>query len=247
MDESHIIVDEGHIIVVDDDLALRELVTSYFADHDIDAKLASNREELHRYLKNGRPRLILLDIKLGKENGLELLREIRSQSDVPVIIMSGYRCAETDRVIGLELGADDYLVKPFSLRELLARVRAILRHQTMRRVARVRKAKKGEGYRFEGWKLDCPSRKLFDPMGAVVPLTRREYDLLLVFLEAAGRHLTREYLIRATKKHEDVFDRSIDALILRLRRKMESDPSAPRMIQTTRGIGYVFALPVDPS
>ena len=239
-------MNEGHIIVVDDDAALRELVTSYLVDHHMEAKLASNREELHRHLKAERARLILLDIKLGKESGLDLLREIRSQSDVPVIIMSGYRCAETDRVIGLELGADDYLVKPFSLRELLARVRAILRRQTMRQAARVQKAKKREGYRFEGWKLDCRRRKLFDPRGVMVPLTRLEYDLLLVFLEAPGRQFSRELLIRATKKHEDVFDRSIDALILRLRRKIESDPSAPRMIQTTRGVGYVFTLPVGP-
>jgi two-component system, OmpR family, response regulator len=240
-----IFMDEGQIIVVDDDPILRELVRSYLTEHDIDARLASNREELNRYLKVGRPRLILLDIKLGKENGLDLLREIRSQSDIPVIVMSGYLSAETDRVIGLELGADDYLVKPFSLRELLARVRAILRRQTMSRAARARKARKGDGYRFGGWKLDCHSRKLFDPGGAIVALTRREYDLLLVFLKSPGRHLSREYLIRAVTKHQDVFDRSIDALILRLRRKIESNPSAPRMIQTTRGIGYVFALPVE--
>ncbi|TWI72177.1 DNA-binding response OmpR family regulator [Bradyrhizobium huanghuaihaiense] len=174
-----------------------------------------------------------------------MLREIRAHSDVPVIITTGHRLDESDRIVGLELGADDYIIKPFSLRELLARVRAVLRRQEMGRAARAREPERG-GYRFNGWKLERRGRSLIDVNNSQVPLSKGEYALLLAFLEAPQRPLTREHLLQATRVHEDIFDRSVDVQVLRLRRKLETDPSAPRIIQAERGVGYVFTIPVEP-
>ena len=234
-----------YIVVVDDDLALRQMVTRYFEDHDVPTKSVSNRIELSRLCEKIQPSVVILDLQLGQEDGLNLLREIRSDSDVPVIIMTGHRPDEMDRIVGLELGADDYIVKPFSLRELLARVRAILRRQEMGRATRARDPERG-GYRFSGWQLKRRGRRLVDANEAPVSLSKGEYALLLAFLEAPQRPLTREHLLQATRIHEDIFDRSIDVQVLRLRRKLEIDPSAPRVIQTARGVGYIFALPVEP-
>jgi DNA-binding response OmpR family regulator len=175
---------------------------------------------------------------------LDLLREVRLSSDVPVIIITGHRRDDIDRVVGLELGADDYLTKPFNLRELLARVRAVLRRFDVGRAAPARDPERGR-FRFSGWQLDRRIRQLTDPAGAPVALTKGEYAMLLAFLEAPQRPLSREHLLQATRVHEDVFDRSIDVQILRLRRKLERDPSAPRVIRTERGVGYVFAVPVE--
>ncbi|WP_426434543.1 response regulator [Bradyrhizobium genosp. P] len=237
--------DVGGIIVVDDDPTLRQMVIGYLEEHNVPTRAASNRAELRCHLEETHPSLIILDLCLGQDDGLDLLREIRSYSDVPVIITTGHRPDEIDRIIGLELGADDYIIKPFSLRELLARVRAVLRRQEMGRTARARDPERG-GYRFKGWKLERRSRKLMDASDATVPLSKGEYALLLAFLEAPQRPLTREHLLRATRVHEDIFDRSIDIQVLRLRRKLETDPSVPRIIQTERGIGYVFAASVEP-
>ena len=239
------LADTGHIIIVDDDPALRRLVTSYLEDHNIPARSASNRTELKHHLEGKHPSLIILDLRLGQEDGLDLLREIRSHSDVPVIITTGHRTDEIDRIVGLELGADDYIIKPFGLRELLARVRAVLRRQEMGRVARARNPERG-GYRFNGWQLERRGRRLIDPNETPVLLSKGEYALLLAFLEAPQRPLTREHLLQATRVHEDIFDRSIDVQVLRLRRKLEINPSAPRAIQTERGVGYIFTLPVEP-
>jgi two-component system, OmpR family, response regulator len=235
----------GHVIVVDDDAALRLMVTRYLEDHNVPAMSVSNRIELKRHFEGKHPSLIILDLQLGQDDGLDLLRELRSHSDIPVIITTGHRPDEIDRIVGLELGADDYIVKPFSLRELLARVRAVLRRQEMGRAARASDPERG-GYRFNGWVLERRGRKLVDPNAVAVSLSKGEYALLLAFLEAPQRPLTREHLLRATRVHEDIFDRSIDVQVLRLRRKLEVDPSAPRVIQTERGVGYVFVLTVEP-
>src|SRR6202022_486704 len=197
-----------------------------------------------RHFQGAVPSLIILDLRLGQDDGLDLLREIRSHSDVPVIITTGHRPDEIDRIVGLELGADDYIVKPFGLRELLARVRAVLRRQEMGRVAQTRDPERG-GYRFGGWQLERRRRRLVDPNGAQVSLSKSEYALLLAFLQAPQRSLTREQLLQATRVHEDIFDRSIDVQVLRLRRRLEADPSAPRMILTERNVGYIFALSVE--
>jgi DNA-binding response OmpR family regulator len=197
-----------------------------------------------RQLAENEVNLVILDLRLGLEDGLDLLREIRSSSDVPVIVATGHRRDEIDRVVGLELGADDYVTKPFNLRELLARVRAVLRRLDREPAAPARDPERG-GYRFSGWRLERRTRRLTDPNGAPVALTKGEYALLVAFLDAPQRPLSREHLLQATRVHEDVFDRSIDVQILRLRRKLEQDPSAPQIIQTERGVGYVFARQVE--
>ncbi len=231
------------VLVVEDDPALQRMILNYFGENNIRTLLASNRQEMVDQL-GAEVNLVILDLRLGLEDGLDLLREIRLGSDVPVIIITGHRRDDIDRVVGLELGADDYVTKPFNLRELLARVRAVLRRFDVGRTALIRDPERGR-FRFSGWQLDRRARQLTDPAGVPVALTKGEYAMLLAFLEAPLRPLSREHLLQATRVHEDVFDRSIDVQILRLRRKLERDPSAPRVIQTERGVGYVFAVAVE--
>jgi two-component system OmpR family response regulator len=221
------------------------MVANYLEDYNMRVVSAAGREDVARQFAIDEPSLVILDLKLGDEGGLDVLCEIRSSSDVPVIIITGHRYDETDRVIGLELGADDFMIKPFSLRELLARIRAVLRRRESGRVSVHRDSERGR-CRFGGWQLDRRARRLTDLNGFPVALTKREYALLTAFLDAPQQPLTREHLLQATRVHEDVFDRSIDVQILRLRRKLETDPSTPRVIQTVRGVGYVFALSVEP-
>jgi two-component system, OmpR family, response regulator len=235
---------EPRILVVDDDPAMRHMLVEYFEDHHLAATSAASRQDMFRALSNGEPRLILLDIKLGQDDGFDLLREIRNRSDVPVIVATGHRCDEVDRIVGLELGADDYVIKPFSLREVLARIRAVLRRNDIARSASKRETDKG-GYKFAKWELQRRHRRLIDPNGETVALTKGEYALLVAFLDAPQRPLSREQLLNATRIHEDVFDRSIDVQVLRLRRKLEIDAATPRFIQTERGVGYVFAVAVE--
>ena len=192
----------------------------------------------------GEPDLIVLDLRLDQEDGLELLRETRSRSDVPVIIITGDGGDEIDRVVGLELGADDCITKPFGLRELLARIRAVLRRHEAGRSAPQRDPERRRS-KFGGWQLDRRLRRLVDPAGSQISLTKGEYALLTAFLDAPQRPLSREQLLQATRVHEDIFDRSIDVQILRLRRKLETDPSTPQIIRTELGVGYTFTLPVQ--
>jgi DNA-binding response OmpR family regulator len=234
----------GHIIVVDDDSTLRQTLAEYLEKHNLPVIAASNRRELNELIQTDTA-LILLDLQLGQDDGLDVLRDIRFNSKVPVIIITGHRLDETDRVVALELGADDYIMKPFSLREMLARIRAVLRGQAMGRAARARDPERG-GYRFDGWRLERRGRRLIQPNGAPVAVSKGEFALLLAFLEAPQRPLSREQLLQATRVHEDIFDRSIDVQVLRLRQKLEIDPSAPLIIQTVRGVGYIFALSVEP-
>jgi two-component system OmpR family response regulator len=232
----------GHIVVADDDQSITRLLTTCFEANSIPSSAVFNRYELNRYLSTAHPSLIILDSELDSNHGLNLIREIRSYLDVPIIIMSAVRIDEIDRVVGLELGADDYIAKPFSVRELLARARAILRR---REVGRVGREQERGGYRFGGWRLERSSRRLVDPRGSSVPLSNNEHALLTAFLEAPRRPLARARLLQATRIHQDIYDRSVDVQVLRLRRKLEIDPQAPRIILTERGVGYVFALPVE--
>jgi DNA-binding response OmpR family regulator len=232
------------VLVVEDDPSLQRMILNYFAENNIRTHVANNRQEMVDRLGKTEPNLVILDLRLGSEDGLDLLREIRSGSEVPVIIITGHRRDDIDRVVGLELGADDYLTKPFNLRELLARVRAVLRRFDVGKAAPTPDPERGR-FRFSGWQLDRRTRRLVDPAGSPVALTRGEYALLVAFLEAPQRPLSREHLLQATRAHEDIFDRSLDVQILRLRRKLERDPSAPRVIQTERGVGYVFAVAVE--
>jgi two-component system OmpR family response regulator len=235
---------QATVLVVDDDPALQTMISDYFVDNNIRTLLASGRKEMLRQLGAHEVDVVILDLRLGLDDGLDVLRELRSSSDVPVIVITGHRRDEIDRVVGLELGADDYVTKPFNLRELLARVRAIIRRLDRTRASPSRDQERG-GYHFSGWRLNLRARKLTDPNGADITLTKGEYALLVAFLDAPQRPLSREHLLQATRVHEDVFDRSIDVQILRLRRKLEHDPSMPQIIQTERGVGYVFAQQVE--
>jgi two-component system OmpR family response regulator len=232
------------VLLVEDDLTLQRMILNYFEENSIRTLMATGHKEMVHQLAGNDVNLVILDLRLGLEDGLDLLREVRLNSDVPVIIITGHRRDDIDRVVGLELGADDYLTKPFNLRELLARIRAVLRRSDLGKTATTRGPERGR-FRFCGWQLDLRTRQLTDPDGLPVALTKCEYAMLLAFLEAPQRPLSREQLLHATRIHEDVFDRSIDVQILRLRRKLERDPSVPRMIQTDRGVGYVLAVPVE--
>ena len=236
----------GRILVVDDDPAVRHLISDYFGEHGIQTVSAMDRSAVARQLAGGDTSAVILELHLGQDNGLDLLREIRSSSDVPVIILTGRCRDEVDRVVGLELGADDFLTKPFGIRELYARFRAVLRRHENGRSLRTRDVEQGV-YKFGGWRLDRRSRRLINPQERPVTLAKREYALLLAFLDAPERPLSREYLLQATRHHEDIIDRSIDVQVLRLRRKLEADPKAPRVIKTERGVGYTFAIPVEQS
>jgi len=232
-----------HVLVVDDDEAVRDLIAAYLGENDMRVSVAANGKQMAEALKEHAIDLVVLDLRLPGEDGIEIARRIREQSTLPIIVVSGRR-DEADRVMALELGADDYLTKPFSSRELLARVRALLRRSTAAVVASGRQID-ARAYRFSGWELNLGTRKLTSPAGENVPLTNGEFCLLNAFLASPGRVLTREQLLEASRLYDDVYDRSIDVQILRLRRKIEENASRPRYIKTERGAGYVFSVAVE--
>jgi two-component system OmpR family response regulator len=233
-----------HVLVVDDDPSMRDVIGSYLESNNLHVSAAADGRGMKRALADKPVDLIILDIKLAEEDGLDLMRSLNGQSDVPVILVTGHRCEETDRVVGLELGADDYLTKPFGLRELLARVRAVLRRSEAGE-RRSRKSERRIRYRFDGWDLEMRTRRLTAPDGRTMRLTAGEFNLLAAFLRSPQQILSREQLLAASRVHdEEVFDRSVDIQILRLRRKLESNPSHPKLIKTERGAGYIFAAPV---
>jgi DNA-binding response OmpR family regulator len=219
---------------------------NYLEDYGVRVISASRSSEVAPLLASNQPDLILLDLHLGQECGLDLLRELRARSSIPIIIISGRLRDETDRVVGLELGADDYINKPFSLRELVARIRAILRGRETGLTKRRRESERG-WLCFGGWRLERRTRQLTNPRGEPVALTKSQYTLLRVFLDAPQRPLSREYLLQATRIHEDVWDRSIDMQVLRLRRKLGDSGVSRSIIRTERGVGYVFTLSVEAS
>jgi two-component system OmpR family response regulator len=235
-----------HILVVDDDPSLRALLQEYLGENDLRVSTAGSGAEMTRILDNSVVDLVLLDLRLDGEDGLHLARQIRSDSKIPVIIVTGKR-DEADRVMGLEIAADDYVTKPFSNRELLARIRAVLRRfQTAQDVDAAPRESKRRAYRFAGWELNALSRRLTAPTGARVELSNGEFNLLLALCEAPARALTRDQLLELSRLHgAEVYDRSIDVQILRLRRKIEADASAPRLILTERGVGYLFNVAVE--
>src|SRR6185437_3137331 len=199
----------GYVLIVNHDPVILEAVSSYFSDHEFPTSCLSDWSKLK--CAGMPPSLIIMDQPLGLHEGLDRLRSIRSKSDIPVI-NTGNRVDEADSILSLELGADDYIVRP-SPRELLARTRAILRRRQVPRAVQLRK-REGGGYRFDGWRLDRCGRNLVDPQGMPVSLTQGEHALLLAFLGAPERPLTREHLLNATRVHEDVFDRSVDVQVL---------------------------------
>ncbi len=229
-----------HIAVVDDHRDIRDLVGKYLLQQGYRVSTAENGAALRRLLERGAPDLVVLDIMMPGEDGLTLCRELRSgpSAGVPVIFLTA-RAEETDRVIGLELGADDYLVKPFSSRELLARIKAVLRR--VNSLPPQRAARRAGLMRFDRWTLDLGRRELQGEDGVGVPLSTAEFRLLKVFVEHAGMVLTRDQLLDLTVGREaDPFDRSIDNQVSRLRRKVEADPKNPAIIQTHWGGGYSF-------
>jgi two-component system OmpR family response regulator len=234
-----------HVLVVDDDPTMRDVVGSYLENNNFRVSFAADGQAMNRVLTNQPVDLMILDLKLTDEDGLELMQDMGAQTDVPIIVLTGHRRDETDRVVGLELGADDYMMKPVGLRELLARVRAVLR-RAQAGERRARTTEKRLRYGFAGWELNVRTRKLTSPTGAAVALTAGEFNLLTAFLRSPQQVLSREQLLAASRVHdEEVLDRSVDIQILRLRRKLERSPSEPQLIRTERGVGYVFALPVE--
>lgn len=234
-----------HILAVDDDPTLRNLIADYLSEHDFRVSTAANGQEMRRVLAERIVDLIILDLRLPEQDGLSLARELRATSDVPIIMLTGQRRDVVDRIIGLELGADDYLTKPFSPRELLARIRVILRRVTARELAPV-KADTRKAYRFAGWEIDLRTHRLTSPAGKSVTLTKGEFNLLTAFLRAPQQVLSRDQLLNLCHVHsDDLYDRSIDVQILRLRRKLEANPSEPKIIKTERGAGYIFMATVE--
>jgi two-component system, OmpR family, response regulator len=231
----------AQVLVVDDDIEAQGIVVDYLEDHGVRAIRASGWRGISDHFSGSEPDLVVLASQRGGRTGLDLLHAIRSRSDVPVIVTSREGVDEVDRVVGLELGADDYIGRPCGLRELLARIRALLRRRTLA----PRSEPSQEILRFGNWHIDRKIRRLTGPDHAEVRLSKGLYALLIAFLEAPQRAVTREFLMHATRIHEDVFDRSIDVQILRLRRKLEIGPDAPRVIETVRGIGYSFVLAVE--
>ena len=235
----------AHILVVDDDPDMRDLVRDYLAEFELRVTAVATGDEMRRVLDEQPVDLVVLDLRLQGEDGMHLARELREHSQVPVIIVSG-RQGESERVLGLELGADDYVTKPFSPRELLARIRAVLRRYQISNELHAARDARNRAYRFEGWELNLRVRRLTAPDGHRVELSNGEFNLLQALCEAPQRVLTREQLLDLTRMHgAEVYDRSIDVQILRLRRKIEVDPSAPRLIVTERGAGYLFSPAVE--
>jgi two-component system, OmpR family, response regulator len=232
-----------HVLVISDDVTVQNAVAHYLTQYGMRVARASSRQEAKRQIMKEFLDLIMLDLQL-EGGGLALLREIRSHSAVPVIVTDSDEGDEADRVIGLELGADDYVTKPFGLREILARIRAILRRQANVRTDSEAASNHGH-YRFGEWQLDLRTRRLTGSNGQPVSLTKGEYALLVALLGAPGRPLSRAYLLQATRVHEDVFDRSVDVQILRLRRKLALNRGSQSIIRTERGVGYFLDLRVE--
>jgi two-component system OmpR family response regulator len=225
-----------HLLVVDDDRDIRTLVAQFLSKHGYRVTAVRDGAEMMKALEASRVDLIVLDLMLPGEDGLSLCRRLRATSPIPIVMLTAMG-EETDRIVGLEMGADDYLAKPFSPRELLARIKAVLRRASAPQTV-------GEGasvLRFEGWSLDLTKRELRSADGVLVQLSAGEYDLLVAFVEHPQRVLTRDQLLDLARGRAAVpFDRSIDVQVSRLRRKIEPDPADPTLIKTVRGGGYLF-------
>jgi DNA-binding response OmpR family regulator len=232
-----------HILVVDHDSAIRGLLSAYLTQNELRVTTVGNGAAMRALLEKQVIDLVVLALKLGAESGLDLARQLREESAVPIVMLSALS-DEADRIMALELGADDYLTKPFSPRELLARVRAILRRRRLdvrqQRVAGLR------AYRFGGWELNLNTRSLTSPDGQHAVLTNGEFSLLVALLGANGRTLSRAQLLELSRLHGDeVYDRAVDTQIMRLRLKLGEDSGNARCVLTLRGAGYRFGLPVE--
>jgi len=232
-----------HILIVDDDAEIRSLLTRYLEKNGLRATAVGDGRAMARALDAGSFDLIVLDLMLPGDDGLTLCRNLRATSDIPVIMLTA-RGDETDRIVGLEMGADDYLPKPFSARELLARIKVILRRT--RSLPPNLKPQDEHLLRFAGWVLDTARRQLVSPAGVATPISGAEYKLLRVFLDHPNRVLDRDQLLDLSQGREaDPLDRSIDVQVSRLRQRLGDDPRQPVLIKTLRGEGYVFTAPVE--
>ncbi|WP_303847489.1 response regulator [Aeromonas sobria] len=231
-----------HILVVDDHSEIRDLLKRFLEQHGLRVSCARDGKEMKRLLEEREFDLLVLDLMMPGEDGLTLCRELRVKSSLPIIMLTAMG-EETDRIIGLEMGADDYLAKPFNPRELLARIKAVMR----RTQAETQPAAETltRDLRFDRWLLDINRRELVDEDGVGLSLSTAEFDLLKVFLERPQRVLSRDQLLDLARGREAVaFDRAIDTLVSRLRRKLERDPKNPELIKTIWGGGYMFSTDV---
>jgi len=236
---------EPHILVVDDDQELRSLLSRFLRKHGLRVDVAANGQEMKQVLGTAKVDLVVLDRVMPGEDGLELCRELRESSRIPVILLT-LLGGGTDRILGLEVGADDYVPKPFNPQELLARIRAVLRRANELPLQNV--LQKASVLRFDGWTLDRSRTRLESPAGVSVVLTDGEFDLLVAFAEHPQIVLSREQLLDLARGRSAVaFDRGIDMQITRLRRKIEADPQQPRLIKTIRNKGYAFTPEVTGS
>ena len=237
--------EKKHVLIIDDDRDMREVIVEALESNGYGATAVADGESMWKMLSRKAYDLLLMDLKLGKENGLHLACEVRKDSAIPIMMLTGIG-DETDRILGLELVADDFLMKPFNIRELLARVRALIRRNTeLNQPSGTIAGGEHDLLKFGAWTLDVTARELRNESGKTVELTLAEFNLLESMLKAPDRVLSREQLIEKSRSIEsDVFDRTIDVLILRLRRKIESNPKAPRYIVTERGVGYMLVGPV---
>jgi two-component system, OmpR family, response regulator len=232
-----------HILIVDDDAEIRTLLGRYLEKNGLRATAVADGRAMWQALDRGAFDLLVLDVMLPGDDGLTLCRTLRARSDIPVIMLTA-RGEETDRIVGLEMGADDYLAKPFSARELLARIKVILRR--VRSLPRNLQPEEQRSVRFGGWTLDTVHRHLVSPSGIVTPIGGAEYRLLRIFLAHPNRVLSRDQLVELTQGREaDALDRSIDVQVSRLRRRLEDATGERAMIRTVRGEGYVLSVPVD--
>jgi len=234
--------ENAHLLIVDDDREIRALLARYLGKHGFRTTTVADGHAMRQALAGGRFDLVVLDVMLPGEDGLSLYRWLRAQSTVPIIMLTAVG-DEADRIVGLELGADDYLPKPFNPRELLARLRAVLRRARERQASPEPAA--GRVLTFAGWRLDLARRELRAADGTLVPLTGGEFDLLAALAGRPQRVLSRDQLLDLTRgRGAGPFDRSVDVLLSRLRRKIEPDPKVPALIKTVRGGGYVLATDV---
>jgi DNA-binding response OmpR family regulator len=233
-----------HVLVVDDDPDIRTVLSDYLAKNDIRVTAVASGRAMLQTLESEAIDLVLLDVRMPGENGMVLARELRERASVPVMLLTG-NTEEADRVMGLELGADDYVTKPFSPRELLARIRAVLRRFQTAASLPAREDKR-RAYRFAGWELNLRTRKLATPDGSKLDLSNGEFSLLAAFCGSAQRVLSRDELLSLSRLHNaEVYDRTVDVQVVRLRRKIEVDPARPQLIVTERGAGYIFTPAVE--
>lgn len=232
-----------HVLIIDDDAAMRHFIIDYLKMHAFRVTAVGDSNHFNRVLNSDMVDIVIIDLNLGREDGLEIVRKLSASSDVPIIIISGDRLDEADKVVALELGATDFIAKPFGTREFLARIRAALRSHNGNHRCKDRRC-----FYFNGWTLNLKQRRLTSSNHLEIKLTSGEFNLLVAFLEKPRDVLSREQLLLACRvREEEVYDRSIDVLILRLRRKLETNPANPSLVKTVRGAGYMFDADVEVS